>query len=69
MLPCTNNSTITGNKVNGNNIKMSNGAYVTAITSNGLKYTGYTITNNTFSGSVNYDLSGFISAIQSGNIL
>jgi len=68
LFPFTNNATITGNVVNSNSIKTGNN-YVTALSSDGSKFTGYTIKNNTFTGSVVYDLSGFISAVVSGNIL
>ncbi len=68
LFPFTNNATVTGNIVNSNSIKTGNN-YVVALSSDGSKFTGYTIKNNTFNGSVVYDLSGFVSAVMSGNIL
>jgi Pectate lyase superfamily protein len=68
LLTYTNNVNITGNKINSNNIKTGNN-YIVALSSGGNKFTGYTIQNNAFTGSLIYDFSGFISAIVSGNIL
>jgi hypothetical protein len=64
-LPGTNNTVLTGNKVTGNNIK-SGGIFVMAITSNGNYYTGYSFTNNMFTGS-SIDISGFKTVSKSGN--
>jgi hypothetical protein len=39
------------------------------LTSLGVKYTGCTISYNTFNGTVSYDLSGFVSASMTQNSL
>lgn len=66
-LPRTNNVTLTGNRVVGNNIKAAN-SLVIAIAPNGARFTGYTITNNTFTGAF-VDISGFALITQAiGNV-
>jgi hypothetical protein len=62
----TNGMTLVGNKVNGNGIKSSAGKEVTAMNDGGYKYTGYTFTNNTFSGCLWY-ISGYAAVSKSGN--
>lgn len=62
----SNNMTLVGNKVNGNAIKSKAGAEVTAMNDGGYKYTGYTFTNNTFSGCLWY-IGGYATVSKSGN--
>ena len=64
--PHTNNFSMTGNKVNGNNVKSSSGKQVYAINGMGTTYTGYTFVNNTFTGAL-ISLNGFQTVTKSGN--
>ena len=64
----TNNVTINNNKVIGNNVVGAHGKVV-AMSSNANHFTGYTITNNTFTGCF-VDLSGYSTIVASvGNII
>ena len=68
LLPRTNNVKLLSNTITANNIKNKQNSLVIGISASANKYTGYTITNNKFSGAYE-DLSGYIGAILSGNIL
>jgi hypothetical protein len=64
IMPRTNNVILKGNKVAGNNIKTQNGWSIIGISSDGEHYTGYTITDNIFTGVVD-DISGFATIVPS----
>lgn len=62
----SNGMTLVGNKVNGNAIKSKTGVEIMAMNDGGYKYTGYTFTNNIFSGCLWY-LNGYSTVSKSGN--
>jgi hypothetical protein len=64
--PHSNNVTLSGNKLVGNNIKSSTGHEVYSMNSNGSTFTGFTFLNNNFTGAL-ISITGFSILSKIGN--